>query len=212
MIKFLESKWQLIPLYAAIIISQSVGLTAQNQIKTKVTIIKETVDENGTKTTITIEKEGPEAEKIDIEALSEGEIDIDLDRSDNIVIEKNIETEIEKDIQVRKRFRQDHPFHRRHSFRSDRPYKPKLGIMIRDHEEGGAIISEVLEGSPADHAGLKAGDIIKIVDEFEVDDAEDLVEYISEEDEDGILDLTLIRNGEEIKIEANLLKNEKNDP
>ena len=53
--------------------------------------------------------------------------------------------------------------------------KPKLGISIEDLEEGkGVKIKAIQEGSPADKAGLKVGDIITSIDKDEVKEVNDI--------------------------------------
>jgi serine protease Do len=53
--------------------------------------------------------------------------------------------------------------------------KPKLGISIEDLEEGkGVKIKAIKEGSPADKAGLKVGDIITSIDKDEVKEVNDI--------------------------------------
>lgn len=53
--------------------------------------------------------------------------------------------------------------------------KPKLGISIEDLEEGkGVKIKSIQEGSPADKAGLKVGDIITSIDKDEVKEVNDI--------------------------------------
>lgn len=53
--------------------------------------------------------------------------------------------------------------------------KPKLGISIEDLEEGkGVKIKAIQEGSPADKAGLKVGDIITSIDKDEVKEVDDI--------------------------------------
>jgi serine protease Do len=59
--------------------------------------------------------------------------------------------------------------------------KPKLGISIEDLEEGkGVKIKAIQEGSPADKAGLKVGDIITSIDKDEVKEVNDIKGYYFE--------------------------------
>ena len=53
--------------------------------------------------------------------------------------------------------------------------KPKVGISIEDLEDGkGVKIKAIQEGSPADKAGLKVGDIITSIDKDEVKEVNDI--------------------------------------
>jgi S1-C subfamily serine protease len=53
-----------------------------------------------------------------------------------------------------------------------------LGVSVTDADGGGALIGEVVAGSPAETAGLKTGDIIKAVDSTTIDTAQTLVDTI----------------------------------
>lgn len=53
-----------------------------------------------------------------------------------------------------------------------------LGVSIADTEDGVSVV-EVVSDSPADEAGIRAGDIIAAVDDVEIDSAEALVELIA---------------------------------
>ena len=53
-----------------------------------------------------------------------------------------------------------------------------LGVSVTDAENGGALIGEVVSGSPADNAGLKVGDVIQSVDSTTIDSAQALVDAI----------------------------------
>jgi S1-C subfamily serine protease len=53
-----------------------------------------------------------------------------------------------------------------------------LGVSVTDAENGGALIAEVVSGSPAETAGLKVGDVIKAVDDTTIDSAQTLVDTI----------------------------------
>lgn len=61
----------------------------------------------------------------------------------------------------------------------------------------GAIVADVRRGSPADNAGLRAGDVITEVDGQQVDTARDLSRMVSRERPGTQVDVTYIRNGRE---------------
>ena len=68
----------------------------------------------------------------------------------------------------------------------------------------GVLISEVLEDSPAEKAGLKAGDVIVKADGERIEDTPDLHEAIGEHKEGEEIGLVVIRDGKEKKLKATL--------
>ncbi|MCH9031883.1 MAG: PDZ domain-containing protein [candidate division Zixibacteria bacterium] len=68
-----------------------------------------------------------------------------------------------------------------------------FGLDDRD----GALITEVMEDTPAEKAGLKAGDVITSAGGDEVESVGDIQEIISEQDEGETVDITVIRNKSE---------------
>lgn len=72
--------------------------------------------------------------------------------------------------------------------------------------DGGALIDEVVDDSPAEKAGLKAGDVIVEVDGDQVDDISDIRDAIQKKDEDETVEVTVVRNGSrksfDVEIEA----------
>jgi membrane-associated protease RseP (regulator of RpoE activity) len=71
-------------------------------------------------------------------------------------------------------------------------------------EEHGALIVEVVPGSPADDAGLQEGDIIHAVDGAEVNENHHLAELIGSLEPGEQVELTVIRNGRRITVEVEL--------
>ncbi len=70
--------------------------------------------------------------------------------------------------------------------------------------EGGALISEVVEKSPAEKAGLKAGDIIVKIGAEEVDDQGDVSDAIREMDPDQTVDFHIKRDGKSMVLPVTL--------
>ncbi len=68
--------------------------------------------------------------------------------------------------------------------------------------ERGALVLEVLGGTPAEKAGIKAGDIIVSVGREAVSDADDLVSALR--DEDGAVSIGVVRRGVKRTIETTL--------
>jgi serine protease Do len=86
-----------------------------------------------------------------------------------------------------------------------------LGVVIQDvnkelaesfglKEAGGILISEVQEGSPADKAGIKQGDVIIRLDETVLKDVSDLRNRIALISPESEVALHIIRHGEEKNI------------
>lgn len=83
--------------------------------------------------------------------------------------------------------------------------KPKLGISIEDVEEGNGVkIKAVNEGSPAEKAGLKVGDIITSVDKHEVKEVKDIKWQYFEAGQ--IIKIGINRNKESKLIEVKIPK------
>ncbi|MFQ5603088.1 MAG: PDZ domain-containing protein [bacterium] len=104
-------------------------------------------------------------------------------------------------------------------FISDRP---QLGIRVEELnsdlapyfqvEEGdGVLIWEVFEGSPAEKAGLKAGDVITQLDEEKISDAEDLIATLEEYEEDDEVKIKYIRKGQAAEVEVVLKEADPQD-
>ncbi|MFH1085336.1 MAG: PDZ domain-containing protein [Chloroflexota bacterium] len=68
----------------------------------------------------------------------------------------------------------------------------------------GALITEVVKGSPAEQAGLRVGDIIIAVDGQELTEAEELARLIGEYDPGDQVSLTLFEVGRERTAEVTL--------
>lgn len=79
---------------------------------------------------------------------------------------------------------------------------PDLGGYFGGTNGRGALVVEVVEDSPAERAGIKAGDVIIAVGSTNVDDPDDLVRAIA--NEEGRTSLTLVRRGSRRTVEAEL--------
>ncbi len=80
----------------------------------------------------------------------------------------------------------------------------KLGI----EETEGIYINEVEVGSGADKAGLKAGDIIKQLDNIKISKFSDLKGFLNSKSPNDIVNVTVLRDGNEKTFSVKLLKNE----
>ncbi len=73
-----------------------------------------------------------------------------------------------------------------------------------DLGERGAIVTSVVEGSPAAQAGLKQWDILLAVGDQEVTSAEQLIEVVQSRKAGDKLSLTVLRRGKERKVDVTL--------
>jgi serine protease Do len=98
--------------------------------------------------------------------------------------------------------------------------RPRLGVRLQKMNSDlagyfggtngrGALVVEVVEDSPADRAGIKAGDVIIAVEGTNVDDPDDLVRAIA--DEEGRTSLTIVRRGSRRTIDADLGDRSRSD-
>jgi len=76
----------------------------------------------------------------------------------------------------------------------------QLGEYFGVQNGKGALITEVMEDSPAQKAGLKAGDVIIEVDNDEVDDLADVQDAVGEADEGDEIEVAILRNKKKIEL------------
>jgi len=83
----------------------------------------------------------------------------------------------------------------------------QLGVYTdKDKDVKGAIIDKVTEGSAADKAGLKENDVIKKIDNEDIDSPEDLSKVIAKHKPEDKVTITYERAGKSNKTEATLGK------
>jgi len=89
----------------------------------------------------------------------------------------------------------------------------RLGVYVHDLSEGlaeyfevpdgeGVLVDDIVEDSPAEAAGIKAGDVIVKIGDEDVADTEELVEAISGMQKDAPTPIVLYRKGERMTVEA----------
>jgi len=84
----------------------------------------------------------------------------------------------------------------------DLPSLPGRGVLLGVSVEtvsgdtGGAQVSQVVSGSPAEDAGIEPGDVITKVDDIEITDAQELVATIREHSSGDEVTITYERDGE----------------
>jgi S1-C subfamily serine protease len=79
----------------------------------------------------------------------------------------------------------------------------RLGVGYED-QENGALITEVIEDSPAEEAGLQVNDLVTAVEGDPVDAARTLRERLYAYDPGDTITLDVLRDGESISIEVTL--------
>jgi serine protease Do len=93
--------------------------------------------------------------------------------------------------------------------------RPLLGVQVQElnkdlapyfkvEEKGGVLVLEVTKDSPAEKAGLKAGDVITRVDDKKITDADDLIAALKDYEEGDKVDIEYVRQGKTAKVQAEL--------
>ncbi|HYV50693.1 MAG TPA: PDZ domain-containing protein [Dongiaceae bacterium] len=84
----------------------------------------------------------------------------------------------------------------------------ELGEQLADyfgvHGDGGVLVTEVAKESPADEAGLKAGDVILSVGDSKVDSPSDLMRLVRAHDPEDQVDVVVQRRGQVQTLHAKL--------
>jgi putative serine protease PepD len=78
-----------------------------------------------------------------------------------------------------------------------------LGVSIEESDDGVAI-SAVIEGSPAQDAGLEEGDVILEVDGVAIDAPQDLTSLVTDKEPGDTVELQVTRDGDERTVEIEL--------
>jgi len=81
---------------------------------------------------------------------------------------------------------------------------PQLRKYFKVKGDLGVLVSEVLDDSPAEKAGILAGDIITKVEKKDVSSSRDLTAAIRKQKPESKIQLTLIRKGREKSLKATL--------
>ncbi|HEU0336274.1 MAG TPA: trypsin-like peptidase domain-containing protein [Gaiellaceae bacterium] len=79
-----------------------------------------------------------------------------------------------------------------------------LGVALGTAEQGGAAIARVTSGSPADDAGLQAGDVVTAVDGTSVESSADLVSAVAAKQPGDTVTLTVRRDGGSRSVDVTL--------
>lgn len=93
--------------------------------------------------------------------------------------------------------------------------RPRLGAQVHELNEDlapyfkveknqGVLVLDVTEDSPAEEAGLKAGDVITKVDEEEIRNPEELIQTLEEYEEGDVVQVEYVRGGKKERVEVEL--------
>ncbi|HET9235184.1 MAG TPA: PDZ domain-containing protein, partial [Candidatus Eisenbacteria bacterium] len=83
----------------------------------------------------------------------------------------------------------------------------QLGEYFGLKGEGGVLVTEVSEDSPAEKAGLKAGDVILSVSDSKVDSPRDLMRLVRAHDPEEQVEIVVQRRGQAVTLNAKLGEN-----
>jgi len=92
------------------------------------------------------------------------------------------------------------------------PLTEQLRDYFRVKDGKGVLISEVVKDSPADEAGLKAGDVIIAVGDEDIEGQDDVVEAIREREEGEEVEIVVVRKGRKKTLTAELTARERDMP
>ncbi|WP_229071354.1 S1C family serine protease [Actinoplanes sp. DH11] len=81
---------------------------------------------------------------------------------------------------------------------------PALGVSVTNGENGGALVSAVVQNSAAAKAGLQQGDVVTKVDNKAIDESDDLVAAVQAGTVGQKMSITFTRNGSEQTITVTL--------
>mgnify|MGYP000176757754 CR=1 FL=1 len=96
------------------------------------------------------------------------------------------------------------PHERRVPIRPEIPPMPKMPEIPTVPWTYGALVREVVEGSPADEAGLREGDFITRVNGKQMEPGENLGDLVLEYEPGDVVRLTIIRGDQEKEIRVRL--------
>ena len=92
------------------------------------------------------------------------------------------------------------------------PVEPALAAQLGLDEGRGALVNTVIEGSPADKAGIKQHDVIVKIDGETPQGPADLSKRIREHKKGDKIELELFRGGKKMEIEATLAEQASPEP
>lgn len=91
------------------------------------------------------------------------------------------------------------------------PLTPDIAESLGIEEPKGAVVSDVIKGSPAEKAGIKVGDVIVEYNGKEVKDHHQLPILVSTTPPGTVVPIVIIREGKRIKLNVEIAKLEEGD-
>ena len=95
---------------------------------------------------------------------------------------------------------------------SIQPLTKELAKGFKRSDASGALVSSVVEGSPAEKAGVKPGDVIVELDGKKVAKSEDLPRLVADVRIGSEVPLTVVRGGTEVRLTAKIARLEEERP
>jgi serine protease Do len=92
------------------------------------------------------------------------------------------------------------------------PLSQELAKSFKRADTTGALVSEVKEGSPAERAGMKTGDVIVELDGKKVAKATDLPGLVAEMPVGKNVPIVVVRDGREVRLNAQIARLEDESP
>jgi len=90
-------------------------------------------------------------------------------------------------------------------FSKDRERKAQLGVMFEETTDSkGVLITEIIEDSAAEKAGLQSGDVITKINDAKITDPESLINQVKDREAGEVIELSFLRNGEEYMMKVAL--------
>jgi serine protease Do len=87
---------------------------------------------------------------------------------------------------------------------SIQPWKPGMAEKFGIDTERGALVGDVMEGDPADKAGIAPGDVIVEVDGVEIKESRDLLNVIARKRPGSKVKVKVFRDGKELTLKVTL--------
>ena len=125
-------------------------------------------------------------------------IDVETEHiNDGKEIRITIDTEEDEDTETHK----SHKVEKRYTIKKSSDNKVSLGVMIID-DSAGVVVSDIVDDSTAQKAGLKKGDTILKINDNYVFNTEMLLKALSQFEKGDKIKVIYIRNGKEKKAKA----------